>query len=71
MIETLTDAVRQRIRAALAADAAKQGAPAREKKLDPGVAPNGVEGNGAQEHEGQQTTPPPRSPIPTGDDSNV
>jgi ABC-type multidrug transport system ATPase subunit len=73
VIETLTDAVKKRIREAIAADQAKQGAAAQDKnaKLHPGAAPPSADGNGAHEQEGHGTDAPAPSPIPTGDDAGA
>jgi ATP-binding cassette, subfamily B, bacterial len=73
VIETLTDAVRQRIREALATGDGKAAAAARQEhsKLHPGTAPNSAEGNGADDQEGLGNDAPAPSRIPTGDDPTV
>jgi hypothetical protein len=61
VIETLTDAVRERIRAALAG-----------KELDPGPAPpNGAEGNGVHDQGEPGKDDPARPPTPDPDEPRV
>ncbi len=61
VIETLTDAVRERIRAALAS-----------KELDPGPAPpNGAEGNGVHDQGEPGKDDPARPPTPDPDEPRV
>ena len=70
VIETLTDAVRDRIRAALAGNGAET--THENQELDPGPAPpNGAEGNGAHDRGKPGKDDPVPPPTPAADDPRV
>jgi hypothetical protein len=76
VIETLTNAVRQRIRTALSTTTGTGTAAARREhhKLDPGTTPDGADaggGNGAPEPDGSSGNGQGASPIPAGDDAGA